>query len=58
MVKLWKRIAVLGNVILWKAMDYVCCPHQRLSVVVLSWIIVDGVVAIGDGNNIFGAMEI
>ena len=58
MVKLWKRIAVLGNVILWKAMDCVCCPHQRLSVVVPSWIIVDGVVAIGDGNNIFGAMEI
>ena len=58
MVKLWKGIAAPGNLILWKAMDSVCCPHQRLSVVVLSWMIVDGVVAIGDGNNIFGAVEV
>jgi len=27
-------------------------------IVVLSWIFVDGVVAIGDGNNIFGAVEV
>ena len=59
MVKLWKRLAVLGSVILWKEMDCVCFLHPKdVSVVVPSWIIVGGVVAIGDGNNIFGAMGI
>jgi hypothetical protein len=52
MVKLWKRMAVLENVILWKAMGQVCGPDESLSVVVPSWMIVDGVLPMGGGKSI------